>query len=59
MVDTQKINKQTSSCPECDTPIMLPQSLATGIIVECPACGTESEIILLHPLKLSPLEEEK
>ena len=54
---TQK--KENFVCPECDTPISLSQDIAVGKIVECPACGTESEIITLNPLQLAPLEEEK
>lgn len=48
-----------SICPECDTPIILPENFQTGKVVECPACGTQSEIINTNPLKLVPLEEEK
>ena len=50
--------KQTV-CPQCDTPINLSQNFKIGIVVECPACASESEIISLEPLILSPLEEEK
>lgn len=46
-------------CPECDTTLEIPQIITAGMIVECPACGTESEIINLDPLTLAPLEEEK
>lgn len=55
--DSQK--SQSPICPECDTPLKLPENLALGKIVECPACGTESEIVALDPIKLAPLEEEK
>lgn len=57
MDDTQKAQNQI--CPECDTPLMLPENVQVGKIVECPACGTQSEVISLNPLKLAPLEEEK
>ena len=46
-------------CPECDTPLPIKETLKIGDVVECPACGTESEILSLSPLKLAPLEEEK
>ena len=46
-------------CPQCDTPIKLSQNLKIGLVVECPACAAESEIISVKPLILSPLEEEK
>lgn len=52
-------NSDSAFCPECDTPIKLPKEIILGKILECPACGTESEIVNLNPLKLSPLEEEK
>ena len=58
-------NKQNYStkgslpCPECDTILTLPSQVILGKVLECPACGTESEIVSLSPLKLSPLEEEK
>jgi len=46
-------------CPECDTPIAVTKNLQIGDVIECPACGTESELVSINPLKLSPLEEEK
>jgi alpha-aminoadipate carrier protein LysW len=52
-------NKQPIVCPECDTPLLLPEIISAGKIVECPACGTENEIITTDPLQLAPLEEEK
>lgn len=57
MENTQK--SQTSSCPECDTPLVLPKEISVGKIIECPACGTENEIVTLDPFQLAPLEEEK
>lgn len=57
MKNTQK--NQTIPCPECDTPLVVPADLSVGKIIECPACGTESEFVALNPLQLSPLEEEK
>lgn len=50
---------QSPICPECDTPLNVPAELAVGKILECPACGTQSEIVAVDPLKLAPLEEEK
>lgn len=57
MAQAQKL--QGSVCPECDTPIKLPRQLVIGKIVECPACGTQCELVALNPIKLAPLEEEK
>ena len=59
MTDSQNNSSQKGVCPECDTPLNLPAELAVGKIIECPACGTESEVIEVNPLKLAPLEEEK
>lgn len=52
-------NKQSITCPECDTLLSLPKNILLGKIVECPACGTENEIIATNPIRLAPLEEEK
>lgn len=49
----------TIPCPECDTPLPKPEHLLVGLVVECNACGTESEFISLTPPALAPLEEEK
>lgn len=57
MDQSQKL--QSPICPECDTPLNLPAELAVGKILECPACGTQSEVVTVEPLKLAPLEEEK
>ncbi len=57
MDTSQKIN--TLLCPECDTTISVSKDVKIGDIFECPACGTESELVDLTPFKLSPLEEEK
>jgi len=56
------MNKKSDSglypCPECDNQITI-EKLKSGLIVECPACGTESEVIAVDPPQLAPLEEEK
>lgn len=57
MTDSQ--NTQNPICPECDTPLQETDVLTVGKILECPACGTQSEIVTISPLKLAPLEEEK
>lgn len=57
MDDSQK--SSNAICPECDTPIIMPANFQIGKVVECPACGIQSEIININPLKLAPLEEEK
>lgn len=57
MNDSQ--NNPNPICPECDTPLISTDVLTAGKILECPACGTQSEVVTLSPLKLAPLEEEK
>ena len=52
-------NKNKFICPECDSPISRIMEIKEGKVIECDACGTESEIISVAPLKLAPLEEEK
>ena len=59
MDNTQNKAQPTIPCPECDTPINILKDAVVGKIIECPACGIESEIISTSPVKLSPLEEEK
>lgn len=54
-----KNKKEQLICPECDSPIKTSEKIQAGLIVECPACACESEIVTSNPLKLSPLEEEK
>ena len=60
MKDKQNSNSKNSfPCPECDNPIIHQREIKTGTIIECSACGTQSEFISINPLKLAPLEEEK
>jgi len=47
------------NCPECDNPLTSEKEIKQGTVVECPACGTESEFITVKPPQLAPLEEEK
>lgn len=58
MADVQRNNKLKIICPECDSPI-LDKNIGLGRVLECPACGTQSEIVNIRPLTLSPLEKEK
>ncbi|KKR34390.1 MAG: hypothetical protein UT63_C0002G0035 [Candidatus Gottesmanbacteria bacterium GW2011_GWC2_39_8] len=53
------MEKKTAKCPECDNKIIVDSESKEGTVVECDACGTESEIISVNPLTLTPLEEEK
>jgi alpha-aminoadipate carrier protein LysW len=48
------------TCPKCGAQIPLPNETVQGEIVECPNCGTETEIICLEPFRLDlAMEEEK
>jgi lysine biosynthesis protein LysW len=51
--------KKTIKCPECDSPIQIPDGTDTGTIVDCPTCGVTNEFISINPFELIPLEEEK
>ena len=54
------MDKQKSYlCPECENQIKTEKEVKIGTIVECSACGTESEFLSVDPPKLAPLEEEK
>ncbi|KKS98710.1 MAG: hypothetical protein UV73_C0001G0231 [Candidatus Gottesmanbacteria bacterium GW2011_GWA2_43_14] len=46
-------------CPECNNPLVKDREIKIGILLECPSCGTEIEVVSVNPLKLAPLEEEK
>lgn len=50
---------ETTACPECETPIPIPEDKKIGTIVECPACAIDCEVVTINPTTLSPLEEEK
>jgi hypothetical protein len=58
MNDTQKQNNQ-AVCPECDTPLLINDTIRVGEIVECSACATECECLSLAPLTFAPIEQEK
>lgn len=58
-MDNKQKQSASAKCPECDTPLKLPDEAIVGKILECQACGTENEIVGLNPVTLAPLEEEK
>jgi len=49
---------QTTQCPVCSSDIILEEESSEKDLVSCLNCGTELEIVTLHPLLLSPLQEE-
>ncbi len=55
----QSKTKSTYPCPECDNPIIIEKNITAGEIIECNACGTESEVVSVNPITLAALEEEK
>jgi len=49
---------QTTQCPVCSSDIIIEEESSEKDLVNCLNCGTELEIVTLHPLLLSPLAEE-
>ena len=49
---------QTTQCPVCSSDIIIDEESSEKDLVNCLNCGTELEIVTLHPILLSPLEEE-
>ena len=55
----KNFKKNDFICPECDNGIEFSGEAKKGLIIECKACGTESEFVSSDPPVLAPLEEEK
>ena len=49
---------QTTQCPVCSSDIIIDEESSEKDLVNCLNCGTELEIVTLHPILLSPLQEE-
>jgi alpha-aminoadipate carrier protein LysW len=49
----------TAECPECGSPVQLPEDVLANEILECDTCGIELEAVSVSPLKLEPAPEEK
>jgi len=49
---------QTTQCPVCSSDIIIDEEAAEKDLVSCLNCGTELEIVTLHPLLLEPLADE-
>ncbi|MBI4779005.1 lysine biosynthesis protein LysW [Candidatus Falkowbacteria bacterium] len=49
---------QTTQCPVCSSDIIIEEESSEKDLVNCLNCGTELEIVTLHPILLSPLQEE-
>ena len=49
---------QTTQCPVCSSDIIIDEESAEKDLVNCLNCGAELEIVTLHPILLSPLQEE-
>jgi len=49
---------QTTQCPVCSSDIIIDEESSEKDLVNCLNCGTELEIVTLHPLLLGPLQEE-
>lgn len=48
---------QTTQCPVCSSDVIIEAESSEKDLVSCLNCGAELEIIALHPLQLSPLDE--
>jgi alpha-aminoadipate carrier protein LysW len=48
------------NCPECGGVLELSADVMAHEIIDCPACGTELEVVSVEPIKiaLAPEEEE-
>ncbi|MFH1582881.1 MAG: lysine biosynthesis protein LysW [Candidatus Falkowbacteria bacterium] len=49
---------QTTQCPVCSSDIIIDEESSEKDLVSCLNCGTELEIVTLHPVLLNPLQEE-
>lgn len=47
---------QTTQCPICSSDIIVEEESSEKDLVSCLNCGTEMEIVTLHPLLLEPME---
>lgn len=48
---------QTTQCPICSSDIIIEDGSAEKDLATCLNCGTELEIVTLHPLLLEPLPD--
>ena len=50
---------QKSKCPNCNSDVIIEDGAYKDDLIECINCGTELEIISLHPMQLSELKEDE
>lgn len=48
----------TTPCPNCHSDVIIEDGLSTNDLVSCINCGTELEIISLHPLAIKGLADD-
>ena len=48
---------QTTQCPLCSSDVIIEEGSQEKDLVSCLNCGTELEIVTLHPLLLEPLAD--
>ena len=48
---------QTTRCPVCSSDVITEEGSQELDLISCLNCGTELEIVALHPLLLEPLAE--
>jgi UDP-N-acetylmuramate--alanine ligase len=46
-------------CPECGHPVVLPENVEEGEIVDCANCGAELDVVSLDPLEVMLYDEEE
>ncbi|OGG12764.1 hypothetical protein A3D77_06935 [Candidatus Gottesmanbacteria bacterium RIFCSPHIGHO2_02_FULL_39_11] len=47
------------ACPMCNSSMVIQNPIKVGTIYECQKCASESEVVDLDPLTITPIEEEK
>ncbi|WP_329454047.1 lysine biosynthesis protein LysW [Streptomyces sp. NBC_01497] len=47
----------TQTCPECDGPLKVDDSVSASEVIECPECRSELEVVTTRPLLLAVAPE--
>ena len=48
-----------TSCPECSSPVPVPDDVLEGELIVCEHCGVELELVTRSPLAVEVFEEEE
>lgn len=49
----------SAQCPECNSPVSVPEDAVAGEMIFCDACGVELELVSRDPVVLELFEEEE